>query len=166
VTYEIQSAKNGETIELFEAADDEEAIEHARRETPGNWNLFRLVASNDSDFGFEFKGEGPPPSSARSYDPGEQLVMAGRRVSLALASRDRERKVLAVAIELRQRAIDLGREVGPYLKLVKGEVDSDVGMEAAAQKLWALVDARKHFSELAVASNGEVFGKPANAGGS
>jgi hypothetical protein len=99
-------------------------------------------------------------------DPGAQLVRAGRLVSLALASRNRERKVFAVASELRQRAIDLGREVGPYLKLVKGEVDSDAGMEAAAQKLWGLVDARKHFSELAVASNGEVFGKPANAGGS
>lgn len=99
------------------------------------------------------------------YDPGAQLVMAGRLVSLALVSQERERKVTVAALKLRSLMIELGRECDAYVVLVKGKTDDDERVEIASQKLWRLVDAGKRFSELAVARNGEVFGKPAKAGG-
>ncbi len=110
MTYEIQSAKNGETIELFEAADDEEAIEHARRETPGNWNLFRLVASNDSEFGFEFKGEGPPPMrdaiGMSSPEPGWHLKLVLVVTALEQSGKPTTRLSLCTRLEGERAEVD------------------------------------------------------------
>lgn len=48
-TYEIQSSVNGFTIELFEAEDDETALEHAKKGGDPNWLLFRLVGCSDPE---------------------------------------------------------------------------------------------------------------------
>lgn len=98
-----------------------------------------------------------------SHDPGRQLMMAGRLVTLALASQERERKVLAAAMELWRLTEEVRGECGEMISFVKGKPEADARLEACVQKLWKLVDEYQHFSEIAVARNGEVFGKPAEA---